>query len=222
MIENSQKYDSPFFTIAFDVFLMIISFHSNFLLYEDAIFSLIQSLIAGIIGIIGVAVSGVAIVIALFKTEQINAIEAAHSGAYKSLLDDFKWLAIIATINVAVFASASLIIRRPFPVAPPFALYEIAFTLGYGLFYLLSYCYALIGNCIKLSKLRYTLDTVLFEEKAAGLEFQIDFLVSRLFQSDRAKAQIYYNHLIKAVEQSTLPNKDKMLQHLKEHYKELL
>lgn len=210
-----------FLTIVFGAFLVIISFHSDFLLYEDAIFSLMQSLIAGTIGMIGVAISGVAIVIALFKTEQINAIETAYPGAYKSLLDDFKWLAIIATIDVAAFASVSLIVRSPYPVAPFFAFYTIVFILGYGLFYLLFYCYALIGNCIKLSKLRCALDTVLFDEKTSGVEFQLDFLVSRLFQSDRAKAQIYYNDLIKTAEQSTLPNKDKILQHLKERYKNL-
>ena len=61
-------------SIFMEFLFAVLSLHSNFSIYENDLCSLIQCVIAGLISLIGVAIAGIAIVIALFTTEEIKTI----------------------------------------------------------------------------------------------------------------------------------------------------
>lgn len=223
-IKQSEVKSAGIISIILACVFIFISFRTNFLLYESELSNLLHGIIAGLISLIGVAIAGVAIVITLFTGEQITMIEKILPGAFGSLLYDFKWLALVSTIETAIFIVVIFVIKTPYPVAPVILFYIVAWLLTYGVFYLLFYGCALIGNCIKLSKIRSTLDTISTQAKSAPLaatEIQLDFLLSKLVHSDKNVAHEFYTELISFVEKSSASNKDEILQYLNERYSKL-
>lgn len=206
-----------------EIFLVFINLHSNFSLYANDLGSLLQDLIGALVSLIGVAISGVAIVIALFSREQVDVIEKLKNGAFEDLLTDFKWLALISALDTAVFICIVLIIKTPYPLAPSWLFYLITFLVVYSFFYLLFYGYALIGNCIKMAKLKNTLERISSQSKSVpitAIEFQIDFLISRLLKGNKEEARKYYAELIGLAEKSRISNKNELLSYLNERYSE--
>lgn len=210
-----------FTSAALEILLVLIKFHSNFLLYADDICSLLQSLIGALVSLIGVAVAGVAIVISLFSKEQVEIIENIKARAFEVLLDDFKWLALVSGLDTAVLVGVLLIIKSPFPVAPACLLYVVSFLIVYSFFYLLFYCYALVGNCIKLYGIRNTLEEISMHSKSipvSALEFQIEFLISKLLKNDQTEAKKFYSELINLAKNSKSKNNKEILEYLNERY----
>ena len=208
-------------SILLEFFFVFIKFYSNFLIYESELRSLLQGLIAGLISLIGIAITGIAIVIVLFSTEQIKMIDEIRPNAFESLLYDFKWLALVSTFETALFIAVIFVIRSPYPLVHVVFFYVIVFLLVYGVFYLLFYGCALIGNCIKLSKIRSTLDEISMRSKSAlesAIELQIDYLVSMLFQGDKKSAFRFYSELICLIETSSIKNKKEVIQYLADRY----
>lgn len=113
------------------------------------------------------------------------------------------------------------IIRSPYPLVQVYAFYLISFLLIYNFFYLLFYCYALIGNCIRLYKLKNTLEIISKQTKSipvSAIEFQVDFLVAKLLKNKKEDAKTFYSELIKLAEESNSDNNSEMLAYLKERY----
>jgi len=207
--------------ILLTILLLILAIHSNFNSYEGEICNILHSLIGGIIAFISVAVAGIAIVIVLFTPEQIETIEKLEPSSFEQLLYDFKLFGLFSAIETAILVATILIIRSSYPVAPFIIFYLVAFFLIYTAFYLIFYGSALIGNCIKLSRIKFKLNAIseLTQDiPVNALSLELDFLVSKLFQGDRNKANAFYTELIQVIEQSAIDNRDEILQYLKNRY----
>ena len=214
-----------FTSLTLEAFLVLIKLHSNFLLYADDLCVMFQGLIGALVSIIGVAIAGVAIVVTLFSREQVEIIEKVKKGAFEELLNDFKWLALVAALDTAVFVGIVLIIRSPYPLVQVYVFYLISFLLIYNFFYLLFYCYALIGNCIRLYKLKNTLEIISKQTKSipvSAIEFQIEFLVAKLLKNNREEANLFYSELINLAEESNSDSNSEILAYLKERYSSYL
>lgn len=210
-------------SILLEALFLFLSLHKTFIIYEDDICNLILYIIAGLIGFIGVAVAGIAIIITLFTSEQIKLIDRLESGAFDQLLYDFKWFSLIAAIETVVFIALIFVIRSPYPVADQFLFYIVSFILAYSFFYLLFYGSALIGNFIKLSHLKCKLDSIsdlVPSTPISAIELQLDFLVAKFLNGDPQKANIYYKSLIDFVSNSQQPNSDELVKYLKKRYKQ--
>lgn len=220
-IKQSEVKWAGCISILLECFFVLISLHLNFSIYESELSSLFQCVIAGFISLIGIAIAGVAIVITLFTSEQISMIDELHTGAFESLLYDFKWFALVATLEAAIYVVMIFIIKMPCIIAPAILFYIIVFLLIYGVFYLLFYGCALIGNCIKLSKIRCTLDIISTQAKntpVASNEIKLDFLISKLLHSDEKAANEFYSELITLIENSTINNKEEIIRYLNERH----
>lgn len=208
-------------SLLLECLFVVFSLHDNFALYQDSICSLIECVIAGLIGLIGVAIAGIAIVIALFTSEQINLIDKIKEGAFEALLYDFKWFSLVSAVETAVFIAMIFVIRSPYPIAPQTVFYVVTFILIYGIFYQLFYACALIGNFIKMSHLKCSLDTILNQTKSvplSAIEFQIDFLISRFFHEDKQAARKFYTELIDIIQKSSTKNRDEIIEYIKTRY----
>ena len=220
-IKQSEVRWAGCISILLECFFILISLHSNFFIYESELSSLFQCVITGLISLIGIAIAGVAIVITLFTSEQIRMIEELHTGAFESLLYDFKWFALVATLEAAIYVAMIFVIKMPCIIAPAILFYIVVFLLIYGVFYLLFYGCALIGNCMKLSKIRYTLDIISAQAKntpVASNEIKLDFLISKLLHSDERAANEFYSELITLIENSTINNKEEIVRYLNERH----
>lgn len=208
-------------SILLESFFVAISFQKNFLLYENEVCGLIQCIIAGLISLIGVAIAGIAIVITLYNAEQVKLIEKLYPGAFKKILYDFKWFALVSTLETAIFIAIIFLIKTPYAVIPTILFYIITFILIYGVFYLLFYGCALIGNFIKMAQIKYSLDTALVQSKNIPLsatELQLDFLVAKLFSNDKQAAHKFYEELIELLERGSMDSKAEIIEYLKKRY----
>lgn len=202
-------------------FYISVDLHSGFPLYEKTISDILQCLVSGVVGLIGVAIAGVAIVIALFSSSQIKTIEELSPGAFEEILYDFKWFALLSALETALFILTILVIHTPLPIAPAFVFYLFAFLLTYSVFYLLFYGYALIGNCIKLSHIKNSLEKISILKKdvpTSAIELELEFLVSKLLAENRVAADDFYKELMSKIETSTLDGKAEMLDYLNNRY----
>lgn len=208
-------------SILMEGLFIALSLHSNFAIYENDVRSLIQCIIAGLISLIGVAIAGIAIVIALFTAKQIEIIDKLKPGAFDNLLYDFKWFALVSAIETAVFVAIIFVIKSPYPIAPVGIFYFLTFVLVYGVFYLLFYGCALIGNFIKMARIKCSLDAALMQSKSTpilAIEVQLDFLVSKLFHGDKQSSHEFYTELIGLIEKSSMSDKDEIIDYLKKRY----
>jgi len=202
-------------------FFFILPIYSNFATYEDEICSLIQCIIAGAFGLIGVSIAGIAIVITLFTVEQIQMLEELKAGAFYDLLYDFKWFALIAALEIPIFIVTLFVIRIPYTLAPKPAFYLIVLILTYSVLYLVFYGYSLIGNFIKMSQLRQSLSAIPKQVKSTpvqAMELQLNFLVSKLVNGDKDAAKKFYAELIEIVEKNPIPNKNEIAEYLKKQH----
>ena len=206
--------------------LVILSLYANFAIYEADICDIIQCVIAGLISFIGLAIAGIAIVIALFTADQIKLINKMKEEAFDHLLYDFKWFALVSAIATVIFITAIFVIRSPYPLAPTWLFYILTFFLMYVFLYLLFYGYALIGNFIKMARIKCSLDTAISERKnisVVAIEAQLDFLISKFFNGNKQTACEFYNELIEIIEKNSVSdNKDELIVYLKKRYTSLM
>lgn len=210
-------------SVLLEILFLFLSLHENFAMYENDICNLTLYIIAGLIGFIGVAIAGIAIIITLFSSEQIELINRLQDGAFSKLLYDFKWFALTAAIETVIFIALIFVIRSPYPVPHKYLFYLTSFILTYAFFYLLFYGSALIGNFMKLSQIKCSLDSALKQSKNIPLsvaELELDFLVSKLLHGDRQSADIFYKELIDFIEKIDRPqiDKDELIRYVKSRH----
>lgn len=166
-------------------------------------------------------IAGIAIVIALFTADQIKLIDDLKEGSFDQLLYDFKWFALVSAVEAVIFIATIFVIKSPYPIAPIWLFYILTFCLIYGVLYLLFYGCALIGNFIKMAKIKCVLDSALKAKKdisVVAIEVQLNFLVSKLLGGDKQASREFYNELIEIIEKSSMNNKDELIAYLKERY----
>ncbi len=205
------------------LFLFLIAFHKNFSSFHSSLPDLILAVISGLISLIGIAVAGITIVITLFNVQQIKLINSLKECSFDLLLYDFKWFAMVATFEVAIFMLLFFGVQLPLPLVPAIFLYLICFCLFYLILYLLFYACALIGNCISLSRLKLTLDKISSEEKSIAVianECKIDFLISKLLKQNAVAANDFYDELLSIIESSDRPQKDDIASYLRKNCKQ--
>ena len=192
------------------------SFYTNFLDYQEEICDLIQCFIGGLVGLISVSIAGVAIVIALFSPAQIRMIEDLQAGSFETLLYDFQWFALASACDIVLLLITIFVIRAPSKLVIEPIFYCLVLFLFYGILYLLFYSYALVGNCIKLAKIKQTLEKISEEKDATirSLEIEIDFLVSKLFHGNAEAARTFYMDLLRTIEKEKAEKNEEFIDYL--------
>lgn len=224
LIDPKQSEVRYGFLIAgiFQIIFLIFDFYLYFLDMQDDIVNLLLYLISGVVSLLGIAIAGVAIVIALFNTEQVRQLDKLKQGSFSRLLYDFKWFGLIAAIEVAIFIMLIFFIKLPLPLVHPIAFHGVGFFVTYAVFYLLFYACALIGNCIKLSQLKQSLDEILSMSKTeseSATELKVDFLISKIFENDSEATKKFYGELIDVLQKNEFSNKANVLAYLKARHK---
>lgn len=220
-IKQSEVRLGSIIALVLLIFFLSIKMHSNFLFFESDLGNLFLCIIAALISLIGIAIAGVAIVITLFSSEQIKILDTLEKGAFETLLSDFKWFAQVATVQVAIYICLVFIIQLPYLLVDKVPYYVITFLLSYGFFYLLFYGCSLIGNCIRLSRLRCSLDEIKLLSKnvpTCAIELKLDFLISKIFNEDIKLSKEFYKELYSLIQDSSLENRDQLLKYIAERH----
>ena len=191
---------------------------------QDGVRAVLICIASGLFGFIAVAIAGIAIVINLFSKEEIKLIEELNKGAYKILLDDFGWFALLSSIELLVALVTYLIIGFIGGAFPKGLFIGVASLYVYVFVYILFYAYALVKNCIALDQLRRTMEAIGTIEKNAmevrvnTIELQMDYLVACTNGMQKGKTREYYAKLMELARISPYENKDEIESYIKSRY----
>lgn len=140
---------------------VVSSSYATLIAYQELIQPFLLTIIGGAMSILGLSISGVAIVISMFSARDVDLIDKLRENAFEELLTDFKFLAFHISSGIILL---SLIYFREVVVLPlglaKIGTYLCLFYVTHFLAFTVLYSAALVGNCIKLSKLKQTLYSV--------------------------------------------------------------
>lgn len=207
-----------FTSVCFEIFFFFIPIYSKFSTYLSILSDVLLYIIAGIIGLLGVAVAGITLLTSFFSPDQLQCIDRWQPGAFDELVMDFRWFSLSAILQTIQLLAMLFLIHSPFPLVPKFWFYVLFFMTEYGVFYLLFYVYALIGNFSTLVKIKRSISQLQVQEKNISeytLELQLDYLISKILRNDIDAAHSFYSELIDIISKSGISNKEAIIENIK-------
>lgn len=209
---------------AFIIFfiLMYLDFYKEFSFYEEAIKNLIGDVFGALVGLLGFALSGIAIIVSLFSTKEAKMIEQLNgSGKIIEILESYSFLAkntgvqcfVLLIIYFAIFSNHLLLCSIPFHILLFIEIYHIVFIIWYTV--------ALVKNCIELYKIKTIYSKIKYTKKSIHdtvNEVKIDFIFSTLINNYGCTEEEVISNLIAFVEESQLGNKEKVIKYIKQQY----
>lgn len=205
----------------FFITLLLVNFYDVFLCNIAELRSLMLGLTGGLLSLFGFSITGIAIVISLFNTRDINFIEELQSGSYVEILDTFKNFAYDMAINIILFILVYILMLTNCPAPGRFLFYVLVAALLYLFFYILFYGWALLCNCTALSNIK-KVSTESQEEAKSKFdtlnEIGLEQLVEIIYQGSQQNSKSFYRTLLKAVKNSNLTQKDELSEYIVRRY----
>lgn len=221
-IEDVETYASLITALITTVLAMCFVPYSRFCESMDTIKAFLHCIIGGTMSLLGITISGVAIVVALFTVNEIRIINELSKDAFQVILDDFKFIAYHMAFGIVVlsFISFGEYFVCPKPICAALTYLSCFYVMHYLVFTPL-YCAGLVKNCISLSSLKQkvsmiqSVDKDLFEQVN---ELISEELIAIVAKSHGFKIEEFYLDIIKRVDRKNVPNREKVIQYIRERY----
>lgn len=202
-------------------FIVIIDFCSIFLKNVGEVRALILALIGGLLGLLGISIAGIAIVISMFTSSDIKAINGLRPKSFEKVLKTFEYFALDIVLEILLFISIYLLMLSDIPAPPPIGFYLLCGFLVYSFSYILFYGWALLGNCLALSNIKCLVDDIAAEKKSKFEwlnEAAIEQLVEIIYRASKQPSDSFYTTLIQNILKSDLPNKEDLATYIDKRY----
>lgn len=209
-------------TVIAVIFFMFLNIYGEFTYFEEPLKNLLLYLIGGFLGLIGIVLSGIAIVASLFDEKQTKLIEKVNGkGTIERLMCSFEFLAFNLGISVMYLIGLYLTIcsRRPL-VNKGLYIIIVGLTI-YVILFNIFYTISLVGNCVSLTRVKTTYTAIIENEKNlydVANEVRIDFLIATLLQEHSVPEYQFIKELEEHIKCSQVPNKVQVLQYLRKYY----
>lgn len=220
--DDVETYVSPILALVATLMAVYTSAYPLLQKMMSDIKAFILCIIGGSITLLGISISGIAIVVALFTVQDIEYINKIKEGAFEELLWDFKFLAFHIAAGVIILSVVYFgeYIRLP-NVLAHMVTYSMVFYIVYFLVFTVLYCASLVGNCIKLSSLKQILHKADIFGKS--MYEQINEMVSERVVAVLARTygftiEEFYLDLVQTLQNSDLSNKDEIVSYLEQRY----
>lgn len=211
-------------TVIAVIFFMFLNIYDEFTYFEEPLKNLLLYLIGGFLGLIGIVLSGIAIVASLFDEKQTKLIEKVNGkGTIERLMCSFEFLAFNLGIGIMYLIGLYLTICSRRPLANK-GLYIIILGLTiYVILFNIFYTISLVGNCVSLTRVKTTYTDIIENEKNiynVVNEVRIDFLVATLLQQHSVSKYQFMKELEEHIKSSNIPNKDNVIEYFQKYYGE--
>lgn len=178
--------------------------YNNMILFDGIIIDILLCLIGGFIGLIGFALSGIAIMIGLFSKKQINLIEQnSKKGILEQIMSSFAFLALNVAINVFVLIVVLLLLSSNRKLVSLFAFVILLIVISYFTFFNIFYTVSLVFNCITCFSIKNIYDRCeskdFFDE---ANEIRIDFILSIILKINDITEEQFIGNLEEAVKKT--------------------
>lgn len=199
------------------IYLIVLDVYNQIFYFIEALRNIALYIASALIGMLGLVLSGVAIIISLLQSKNIQ-IEEGNQGIIRVLVS-FEYIALIIGGLVICFFSVYFGTYSNKLTMNGTFFYILAFLLTYVFSFVIFYIVALIGSCIKIFYITKIYDNVIPFDRDELIsktnEVRIDYILSKLQcmeQQDIAEELIMY------ADKLPIKDKEKIKVYLKKHY----
>ena len=210
------------FIIAVIVVLISIlcRFYDNFQSYQKLLQDVLLSIGCSALGIVGVALSGVAIITGLFSRKQVYLIEKHNgTGTFEKVMSSFLFLAFNCAIVLLYSIILIFLIQSQMLLPVKVIFYIIEMISIYFVVFNLFYAVSLVGNCISIFKIRNIYDSIkekdFFDE---ANEVRIDMIYNTLLNKYNVSQEEFFRALEETINNSDIENKRELMEYFYKYY----
>lgn len=204
------------------LFFLVINFYDDFLQYKEPISNLIICFVGAMLGLLGFALSGIAIIVSLFTKEETANISAINGeNTIADILSSYSFLAK----NIAIQCMALFILyflnESNADIAPILLFYILVWMELYHVVFIILYTVALVKNCIELYKIKNIYSKINQTQRSIHdevNEVKIDYIFSTLINIYGFSQKEVIDGLLTFIEDSNLQNKESVIKYIKSQY----
>ncbi len=220
------KLDEP--EVKISIFLTIIvictisyfEVYQNFHDYEEIVTNIVLELIASMIGLIGISLSGVAIITGLFSQKNVEIIEKRNGeGTFEKIMSSFLLLSISCAIYAFVLMIILIALYSNKPIANEYVFFVIFAVITYLGMFNIFYTVSLVGNCIRIFSIRNKYDKI--REKDffnVANEIRIDYILTSIKEKYKIDQEEFLKDLEVITKASKVANEEEIINYFYQYY----
>lgn len=147
--EKAEVKISIIVTLLITGLFILLDIRNNFLMFKDALQSLVSGFIAGFMALLGFSISAVAVVTTLFNKKDIKKADNKTNEDIESFISSFEYLGLVTAITIISLSVTYIIMEIEWPFHPA-AFYITALFIIYLIIFTIFYTISLVNICIKL------------------------------------------------------------------------
>lgn len=222
-IRNTEVKLSVIFTIVLTIAAFRFSIYENFYLISEQVQNLLLEILSAMIGFIGIALSGVAIITGLFSQKEIEAIERVNGkNKFEQIMSSFLYISLCCACYTMLICVTYICIALNRPAVNRISFYIFIAFMIYGICFIMFYIVSLVGNCIRIFSIRNkynkTQEKTLYEK---ANEIRVDLLFKIILENLHAEED--FSDFIKLLEKYTKEydpkNADEIIDYFHSYYK---
>ncbi len=213
---------SVFFTFLITLFLFYIDMYNDFNYFQEGILNLILCVIGGFIGLLGLSLSGIAIITSLFTKEDLITIDKYNpKGTLDKIISSFLFHSLNIGISIIMLILCYLALISPKPLINIYLFWCIFIVIIYFNLFILFYTVSLVDNCISLYKIKYMYDELSMLSKSLYdeiNEIRIDYLITKLMKYKEYDLTEIEKEIEELINLSDYSNKDRLINYIRDVY----
>nr|DAQ78130.1 MAG TPA: protein of unknown function (DUF5316) [Caudoviricetes sp.] len=209
-------------TVLIIIFLRYLHVYEDFKLFEPAIKEILLYLLAGFLGMIGFALSGIAIITSLFTDEQVKRIEkTGNQEVVERIMCSYEFLAFSVGVLLVVVMLLYISLFSSRDIVSAWLFWIITVVICYCALFSVFYMIALVGSTIRLYKIK----NICVTQNATQLlpeinQIVIDFILLYIIEKNSITLKELYSKIETKIIESSLETEKKcqILDYLRNHY----
>lgn len=203
--------------------LCYLDIYENFKDYEPIINTILETVLSGAFGLLGMSLAGMAIIISIFTPETLSVIRKIDKNdTINRVLSQFEFSAFNLTIEIVYILFFQLCMASSKEVVDK-SLFIIVFAIViYHTFFNIFYILALIGNCIEINSIKDSCEVMIKLDKSKVdmvNEIRIDYILAIILKERGIKKEDFLKELFQMIDQSGLNEKADLKEYLQNYYK---
>lgn len=219
-LRASEVYLSIIVTFVFMFAIKWIGMHNYFNDFISIVESIINSLIAGMLVLIGMALSGVAVITGLFSQDAVEVIEKINGKEiFERLMSSFLFLALSCAGYIFYGLLLMLIINSRIGLANEYVFWAIAVITVYFAAFNILYTVSLVSNCIRIFSIRNTYEKI--KEKSfydSANEIRIDYILLGIMKKYGISQEEFLSDLDEIIEKSKVADGKNISRYFHQRY----
>lgn len=219
-IHETEVWLSIIISICLCWVLKGLDLYDNFNSFISTIDSILNCFIEGYLGIIGFALSGMALMLGLFGKKQIESIEKLNGkGVLEEIMSSYAFLAFVSAINLVILVVISFAIVSDKPLIAERYFWVLVCVICYLTLFNVFYAVALVFNCISLFIIYklYNTETV-NDNLSIANEVRVDYLLRMLVQICQLSREDVLNQLEEESVGLPTETRDALKKYFEKHY----